>query len=65
MSIKRGVKNILRKLILLMKEREMVPIPSPVNTNSLLEGKLLSSQAAAAESEWASQKHSSEAAQKS
>lgn len=40
MSVKRAVKNVLRKLVLLMKEREMIPIPSPVNTNTLLAGKI-------------------------
>ena len=30
----------MRGLVLLMKEREMIPIPSPVNTNTLLDGKV-------------------------
>ena len=39
MSIKRRVKDALRGIIMLMKEREMIPIPAPVSANSLLEGK--------------------------
>ena len=30
----------VRKAIKLMKERELVPIPTPINTDSLLEGKI-------------------------
>lgn len=35
-----NIKSKIRSFLRLMKEREMIPIPSPINTNSLLEGKI-------------------------
>ena len=40
MSIRRKIGSLLRKIVRLMKEREYIPIPTPVNTVSLLEGKI-------------------------
>ncbi len=40
MSIKHAVGSLLRKIASIMNEREYIPIPSPVNTDSLLEGKV-------------------------
>ena len=40
MSIRRKIGSLLRKIVRLMKEREYIPIPTPVNTDSLLEGKI-------------------------
>lgn len=40
MGIKSTFKNCLRTIILLCKEKEMIPIPQQINSNQLLEGKV-------------------------
>lgn len=40
MSIKQKIRRILKSLILLCKEREIVPIPTPIDTQRLLDGKV-------------------------
>ena len=40
MSIRHRLGSLARKIIRLTKERELVPIPTPANTDSLLEGKI-------------------------
>ena len=40
MGIKQTIKRTLRSLVLLCKEKEMVPIPTPVDTQRLLDGKI-------------------------
>ena len=40
MSIKHNLAKYLKKLVMICREKEMVPIPQPINTNSLLEGKV-------------------------
>ncbi len=40
MSLKRKIKSLIHKMIMLSKEKIMIPIPSPVNTNELLSGKI-------------------------
>lgn len=42
MSIKESVKKGIRYIALTMKEKEMVPIVTPVNANELLKGKVVS-----------------------
>lgn len=40
MGIKSTFKNCLRTIILLCKEKEMIPIPQQINSNQMLEGKV-------------------------
>ena len=40
MSTKQKLARLARKIVGILKERRMIPIPTPVNTDSLLEGKI-------------------------
>ena len=40
MTIRHRLGNLARKIVRIMNERELVPIPTPLNTDSLLEGKI-------------------------
>lgn len=40
MSLKSEMKKAVKRIIKLRKEKEVVPIPQPVNTNQLLDGKV-------------------------
>ena len=40
MTIKDQIKRVLKSLIVLCKSKEMVPIPIPIDTTRLLEGKV-------------------------
>lgn len=39
-GFKKKIAHILKRLVMMSKEREMIPIPASVNTDSLLEGKI-------------------------
>lgn len=40
MSLKQTIKRVLKSLVLLCKEKEVIPIPTPVDTQRLLDGKV-------------------------